>query len=599
MNAPHLAEDAATPSWPAWHYLWRMIRYRPWLYLLNGTLWVLIHVAPLLPGLLTLAFFNALTGAGEIPGGVQAIVILLVVIGVVRVLLMLGGALADILHRFTMASLLRRNLLTRILARPGAQPLPGSVGDVISHFRDDTEQGEDSVSWTLDTIGQGLFTVLALVILLRINATLTIFVFGPLVGVVAIAHMATTRVHRYRRAGRQATAQVTGALGEMFEAVQAVQVAGAEERVIAHFRRLNNTRRDAMLKDQVLTQVLDSVFINSANIGTGLVLLLGAQAMRSGSFSVGDFALFVAYLDFVSDFTQNFGHFLAHYRQTEVSFERMTKLLAGNPPGALVEHAPLYLAGPLPEISVPARVASDRLETLVVHGLTYRYPSSGHGIVGADFLLARGSFMVVTGRIGAGKTTLLRALLGLLPPEEGEVCWNGHVIDDPAQFFVPPRAAYTPQAPRLFSQTLRENILMGLPVDHVDLPGALYAAVLEPDVAEMVDGLETLVGPRGVRLSGGQLQRTAAARMFVRHAELLVIDDLSSALDVETEQLLWERLFAQHEQTCVAVSHRRAALRRADQIILLKEGNILATGPLDILLAEQEEMQRLWHGETS
>src|SRR5208283_4703775 len=132
-----------------------------------------------------------------------------------------------------------------------------------------------------------------------------IFVFGPLVGVVAIAHMATTRVHPYRRAGRQATAQVTGALGDMFEAAQAVQVAGAEERVIAHFRRLNNTRRDAMLKDQVLTQVLDSVFINSANIGTGLVLLLGAQAMRSGSFSVGDFALFVAYLDFVADFTQN------------------------------------------------------------------------------------------------------------------------------------------------------------------------------------------------------------------------------------------------------------------------------------------------------
>ena len=121
MNAPHLADDAATP-WPAWHYLFRMIRYRPWLYLLNGTLWVLIHVAPLLPGLLTLAFFNALTGAGEIAGGVQAIVILLVVIGVVRVLLMLGGALADILHRFIMASLLRRNLLTRILARPGAQP---------------------------------------------------------------------------------------------------------------------------------------------------------------------------------------------------------------------------------------------------------------------------------------------------------------------------------------------------------------------------------------------------------------------------------------------------------------------------------------------
>ncbi len=596
MNASHLAEDLA-PTWPAWRYLWRMIRYRPWLYLINGTLWVLIHIAPLLPGLLIKAFFDALTGAAQIPGGVQAIVVLLVVIGVVRVLLFLGGALADILHRFTMASLLRRNLLTRILEQPGAQPLPGSVGDAISHFRDDTEQGEDSISWTLDTIGQGLFTILALAILLSINAPLTIFVFGPLVGVVAVAHMATTRVHRYRRAGRQATAQVTGALGEMFEAVQAVQVAGAEERVIAHFRGLNKTRRDAMLKDQVLTQVLDSIFINSANIGTGLVLLLGAQAIIAGSFSVGDFALFVAYLDFVSDFTQNFGHFLAHYRQTEVSFERMAKLLVGSPPEALVEHAPLHLTGTLPQLPAVERTASDHLETLTVRGLTYRYPSSGHGVTGVDFQLARGSFVVVTGRIGAGKTTLLRALLGLLPPQEGEISWNGQVVDDTARFFVPPRAAYTPQAPRLFSQTLRENILMGLPMDQVDLPAVLHAAVLEPDIAEMHDGLETLVGPRGVRLSGGQAQRTAAARMFARSAALLVIDDLSSALDVETEQLLWERLFAQQGQTCLAVSHRRAALHRADQIILLKDGQVLATGSLDTLLAEQEEMQRLWHGE--
>src|SRR5436309_14114866 len=128
--------------------------------------------------------------------------------------------------------------------------------------------------------------------------------------------------------------------------------------------------------------------------------------------------------------------------------------------------------------------------------------------------------------------TLMQSVLGLLPAS-GRLVWNGEVVDDPAAFLAPPRAAYTPQVPRLFSESLEDNILLGVePFDGGGLADAIRLAVLDDDVAEMPDGLLTRIGSRGIRLSGGQIQRAAAARMFVRRPQLLVCDDLPSALDV-------------------------------------------------------------------
>ena len=265
--------------------------------------------------------------------------------------------------------------------------------------------------------------------------------------------------------------------------------------------------------------------------------------------------------------------------------------------GQLIKYIPYqvvsgYLSGVgliIATAQLPAAIRAHRddFQTLELRDLSCVFDNA-RGVHNASFTVRRGSFTVITGRIGSGKTTLLRATLGLLERTSGQVLWNGA----PAETLEPPRVAYTAQNPTLLSDTILENILLGETFEAGRLERSIHAAVLDADIAEFERGLQTQIGARGVKLSGGQLSRVAAARMLYRDAELLVFDDLSSALDVGTEAQLWERL-AHINATALVVSHRRAALQRADQIVLLKDGRVIAVGSLEHLLMHHIEMQRL------
>lgn len=575
----------------------KLLRYRPGLFLATVFFRGLDDLQPFAVGLIMQAFFNALSG--DAPAGLNAwtLVVLFVLLELGDRVTLFVAAVVGVRWRFHVESLLRKNLLQAVMEVHNPRQVSVSSGEATNRFRDDVEAVVRYLEQYVNLWGNLIFAALAISYMAKIDVAVTAVTVIPSILIVTIVDIARKHIQRYRAAQRAATEAATNFANEMFGSVLAIQVATTESPIVDRFRRLNDARRKSTLVDNLFTQMLFSINFNISHVATGAILIMVAEQMRSGQFTVGDFALFTTYVGEVARSGSLIGSVMAQHRRAEVSLSRMERTAELDRSDSLVEHGPVFLTESAPPVERHTDGDQGRLDRLSVRGLTHVFDGSSNGVYDIDIDLGPDSFNVITGRIGAGKTTLLRTLLGVLPMQSGRVDWNGERVEDPKSFFVPPRCAYTPQVPRLFSEKLRDNILMGVPDSDGEIAEAVRLGVMEDDIPTLEDGLETLVGPRGVKLSGGQMQRTAAARMFVRRAGLYVFDDLSSALDVETENALWDRVFAARRGASLVVSHRRPALERADQIIVLKEGRIQAVGTLRQLLDGCEEMRHLWRGD--
>ena len=532
----------------------------------GSAIWIIYFVCPLLPASFARTAFNELQTHGFTSAFVTAALAMLAF--EIGMLTLIWWGHQKYSRGYAAALAIARVNVVHAQVTGGASNAgkrTNDAADSTARLRDDPNDLLMFVDNAVDALGVLLFSVVAIAALVRIDALATVVAIVPLIGVAFVNRAIGHRVRAVRAVARQATAEVAAFLGAAVSASTTVRVAGAKPAVLRRFEQLGRTRAGASVSDLVLSESLFTISETFTRICLGLALIVAAAGTKSGRLTAGDIALFASYFSTLVWLPRRVAGIVIGHRRYQVSAQRLETLLpvATATRDSLIEHRVTPILGGA-AVQRPEPRTRRPLECLAVVGLTVAH----RGVHGVSFEVRSGRIAVLAGPVASGKSTVLHAVLGLLTIDSGTVSWNGDLIVDRAAFLVPPHCAYVPQTPTLFAESLLDNLLLGEDASPAAVAAAVELAAFDRDVASFPDGLHTRIGARGVRLSGGQLQRAAAARAFVRSTELLVIDDLTSALDVETEIALWERLRS-NGATVLAASNRPAALERADVIVRL------------------------------
>ncbi|MGY3516061.1 ATP-binding cassette domain-containing protein [Micromonospora sp. PTRAS2] len=393
-------------------------------------------------------------------------------------------------------------------------------------------------------------------------------------GTMVVSGLAATlfgpRLERSARATVAARAAFATALVSSLSAARTVKLAGATRPVLGHLADLDTARSERQRRE-----ISVQVWARSTPALASGLLPIGAWALYlGGGLSAGATLVAVSTLGAARWFAWTTASLVSQLPSARV-WTRRTVAMAGV--GAYSASVPGVdlTAGTAPAPEPPPRRPLRRLELAGFGALHTDGTLAAHDV---DLTVERGQLVLVVGPVGSGKSSLLRALAGIVH-HTGTLRWNGEPVTEPEVFLRPQQVGYVGQLPRVLSGTVADNVALG---HDVDAAAAVSTAQLEHDLAAAggvgEGGLGLLIGHKGTRLSGGQLQRLALARALAPRTELLVADDVSSALDVTTELELWAAL-REHGVTVVGSTSKRAALVRADQVVVLVDGTVAAHGP--------------------
>ncbi|RMG17210.1 MAG: ABC transporter ATP-binding protein [Planctomycetota bacterium] len=423
--------------------------------------------------------------------------------------------------------------------------------------------------------------------LLTLSPGLTGVLFLPYPFLAALTMWAATRVKGYARQAQEAMDELTGHLSETLSGMEVVKAFTLEEAQAERFARSNDTFLEKSMREAVARGGIGIAATLTGGVGACLLLWVGGGRVVRGELSYGEFALFFTVLAMVLRPVIYLGWVLSLFQRGLASVERLDELL----------EAPLAIRSPSePRARGPVR---GEVET---RDLVYRYPAlrgqqRRPALAGVTLHVPPGGTLGLTGRIGSGKSTLLRAVPRFIDAPPGSVLVDGVPVEEWELDALRAGMGYVPQDGAVFSLTLAENVAFGRPeASRAEVLEALRVAALDKDLDQLEDGLETVVGERGVTLSGGQRQRLAIARAVLVAPRILLLDDALSMVDAETAVAVLGNLRAAlPEATVIIAAHRTATLLGCDELLVLDAGRVVERGAPVALLDDASSRFHAMH----
>ncbi|NOZ94393.1 MAG: ABC transporter ATP-binding protein [Acidobacteria bacterium] len=482
---------------------------------------------------------------------------------------------------------LRRDVFSRLLQLPPSFYARHKRGDIISRASND-------IGWVRVMVGFGGLQVLNVALalgltgwkMIGLSPRLTGLAVAPIaVGMLVVQWGIRRLISLYRRNQEQLGEISDHVLGSL-QGMATIQGFAAEAAFEDRFRARNlDWLRTGIRMAMVRSLALPLLTLSGA-VAVAVLLVAGGAMVENGTLSVGQLAAFIALLMVLLPPLRSLGWLVSVIQRGRAAMERLLELL----------EAPVEDAGPIVTQAPPERPAGPEI---LIRRLSFTHGEGQRPVLREiDATIPPGSFTGVFGRTGAGKTTLLRLLARLELPPVGSVLVDGQDLARIDLGAWRGRAVLVPQRPFLFSETVAFNIALQEDPDPGRLRRAVEKAALEEELAGFPEGLETVVGERGIMLSGGQRQRVALARGFYHGGGLVLLDDVLSAVDQGTEQ----RLVAALEElrhgpgrpTVVVASHRLSVLERTDQVLVLDHGRLVDSGPFDRVVSRPGPLRDAW-----
>ncbi len=490
--------------------------------------------------------------------------------------LILGAALLSGVLMFTQRRLLvgvsrhlehrlRVELYAHILTLPSSFFLRERIGDVMTRMASDVGAVRLAVGPALMyTLSTGTLMVAATALMIRIDGFLTAVALAVVPAVALVTRTFGSRIHTRWGEAQEQLSTYTARLQEHLTGLRVLRAFSCER----HEQQVMAAHNRAYVAANARLISLQAAFhpLLQALIGLSFVIVLGVggNAVRAGAITLGQFVEFNLYLVRLIWPMIAVGYVVNLVQRGAASMARIEALFA--------------------EESLPGREQSGDTAlpsspaALTLRRVAFTYPGGREAALrGISFAVAPGERVALVGGVGSGKSTLLHLIPRLLEPEPGSILLDGRDVRDLPLAELRPSVALVPQTTFLFSATLRENIALARPeASDEEILAAACAAGLAADLAAMPEGLDTVVGERGVTLSGGQRQRVAIARALLARPRVLLLDDCLSAVDATTEQLILQSLPA---TTVLFATHRLAAAELCDRVVVLDRGQVLEQGP--------------------